>query len=47
MYELPGGNCEPEDGTVFDAVAREVSEETGLVISEVLCEFEDFECSTT
>lgn len=46
MYELPGEKCDPEDGTVFDAVAREASEETGLVVSEVLCEFEDFEYST-
>ncbi|KAJ7455375.1 NUDIX hydrolase domain-like protein [Mycena galericulata] len=46
MYELPGGNCEPEDGTIFDAVSREAREETGLVISEVLSEFEEFEYST-
>jgi 8-oxo-dGTP pyrophosphatase MutT (NUDIX family) len=46
MYELPGGNCDPEDATVLETVAREAREETGLIISEVLGEFEDFEYST-
>ncbi|KAJ6609250.1 NUDIX hydrolase domain-like protein [Mycena sp. CBHHK59/15] len=46
MYELPGGNCDPEDGTVLDAVARETREETGLVVAEILREFAEFEYST-
>ncbi|KAJ6513153.1 NUDIX hydrolase domain-like protein [Mycena sanguinolenta] len=46
MYELPGGNCDPEDGTVLDTVVREALEVTGLVVSEVLSEFADFEYET-
>ncbi|KAJ7475920.1 NUDIX hydrolase domain-like protein, partial [Mycena latifolia] len=46
MYELPGGNCDPEDATVLDCVTREALEETGLEVSEILAEFEDFEYST-
>ncbi|KAJ7773384.1 NUDIX hydrolase domain-like protein [Mycena metata] len=46
MFELPGGNCDPGDLTVIDAVARETEEETGLVVAEVLSEFEHFEYST-
>lgn len=46
MYELPGGNCEETDTTIFDTVAREAMEETGLVMRTVLCEFEEFEYTT-
>ncbi|KAJ7714965.1 NUDIX hydrolase domain-like protein, partial [Mycena maculata] len=46
VYELPGGNVDPEDVTIFDTVAREALEETGLEVSEVLSDFEDFEYST-
>jgi len=47
MYELPGGNCEDGDTTIFDTVVREAKEETGLVLSAVLNEFESFEYTTT
>ena len=46
MYELPGGNWEETDGTILDTVAREAKEETGLVMSAVLSEFEEFEYTT-
>lgn len=46
MYELPGGNWEETDDTILDTVAREVKEETGLVTSAVLSEFEEFEYTT-
>jgi len=46
MYELPGGNWEENDATILDTVSREAKEETGLVISAVLCEFEGFEYTT-
>ena len=46
MYELPGGNWEETDDTILDTVAREAKEETGLVMSAVLCEFEEFEYTT-
>jgi 8-oxo-dGTP pyrophosphatase MutT (NUDIX family) len=46
MYELPGGGAESSDGTVFDTVVRETREETGLVVSSVVVEFEGFEYPT-
>lgn len=46
MYELPGGNCEATDATILDTVQREAFEETGLVITEILAEFESFEYTT-
>jgi len=46
MYELPGGNLEGTDATILDTVARETKEETGLMMSAVLCEFEEFEYTT-
>ncbi|KAF8915036.1 hypothetical protein CPB85DRAFT_1411641 [Mucidula mucida] len=47
MYELPGGNIEPlTDPTIFHTVAREALQETGLVVSAVLGEFQSFEYAT-
>jgi len=46
MYELPGGNWEESDATIFDTIAREAKEETGLTMSAVLGEFEEFEYTT-
>lgn len=40
MYELPGGHAEEEDATILDTVARELLEETGLVASHIVCEFD-------
>ncbi|KAJ7170188.1 hypothetical protein C8R46DRAFT_1091474 [Mycena filopes] len=47
MYELPGGNCEPTlDATILHTVAREALEETGLVVTRVVAEFDGFEYTT-
>ena len=46
MYELPGGGAESSDGTILDTVARETREETGLVVSSAVAEFEGFEYAT-
>lgn len=46
MYELPGGNWEEIDSTILDTVAHEAKEETGLAMSAVLHEFEQFEYVT-
>ncbi|KAK4159946.1 NUDIX hydrolase domain-like protein [Cladorrhinum sp. PSN259] len=35
-WEIPGGGAEATDGTVLDAVCREVHEETGLVVTKIL-----------
>ena len=40
-WELAGGKVEATDASVRDAVAREVLEETGLKVSEVLGEIDD------
>jgi 8-oxo-dGTP pyrophosphatase MutT (NUDIX family) len=36
LWDFPGGSCEPSDATLLDAVKREVFEETGLRVSEVV-----------
>ena len=44
VYELPGGHAEDDtDATIFDTVVREAAEETGLMVTAVLREFEPFE----
>lgn len=35
-WDFPGGRYETKDATLFDAVAREVLEETGLHVSEIV-----------
>ncbi|WVQ99746.1 hypothetical protein IAU59_006888 [Kwoniella sp. CBS 9459] len=45
-WEIPGGGAEPGvDQTLLETVVREVKEETGLVVSAILGEFEGFEWS--
>jgi len=44
-YELPGGGIE-DDETFAEAVAREVHEETGLIVTTVLGMFPGFDYST-
>lgn len=46
MYEIPGGGAETEDTTILDTVVREVREETGLTVAEIVSDFEGFEYST-
>jgi len=36
VWEVPGGGAEPADATVLDAVAREVLEESALVVTDVV-----------
>lgn len=35
LWEIPGGTCEDGDESILHAVAREVGEETGLMVSSV------------
>ena len=35
MYELPGGNTEPDDTTLLSTVVREAEEETGLSVTKI------------
>jgi 8-oxo-dGTP pyrophosphatase MutT (NUDIX family) len=36
LWDFPGGSCEESDGTLLDAVKREVWEETGLRVADVV-----------
>ncbi|CAI0645721.1 unnamed protein product [Colletotrichum noveboracense] len=36
VFELPGGKVDAKDGTVHDAIIREVFEETQLAVVEVI-----------
>ncbi|KAJ7603990.1 NUDIX hydrolase domain-like protein [Mycena polygramma] len=47
MYELPGGNRNPEDNTISHIVVRETSEETGLAVKRIVHEFPGFEYDTS
>ncbi|TDL24367.1 hypothetical protein BD410DRAFT_786483 [Rickenella mellea] len=42
VWELPGGHVESSDNTIIDAIVRETSEETGLVVTHVVGRFSDF-----
>lgn len=44
-YELPGGHVEDSDKTILDAAVREVTEETGLIVSNIVGEFSPLEYS--
>ncbi|KAJ2975430.1 hypothetical protein NQ176_g5522 [Zarea fungicola] len=35
MWEIPGGRCDPDDKTILHSLARELFEETGLVLRHV------------
>jgi len=41
LWEVPGGSCDDDDRTILEAAARELNEEAGLVVSEVLDVVED------
>jgi 8-oxo-dGTP pyrophosphatase MutT (NUDIX family) len=43
MFEIPGGHAEDADETILSTVARECVEETGLVVKQIVDEFEGFE----
>ncbi|KAJ2792684.1 hypothetical protein GGI18_000189 [Coemansia linderi] len=40
-WEIPGGHVDPGE-SILESLAREIHEETALVVSKVLCEFEGF-----
>ena len=42
IFEIPGGEVETTDTTILDAVKREVHEETGLTVTNVLGNVESF-----
>ncbi|KIL65010.1 hypothetical protein M378DRAFT_45045, partial [Amanita muscaria Koide BX008] len=44
-YELPGGSVLDSDKTILDAAVREVTEETGLIVSNIVGEFPPLEYS--
>ncbi|KAJ2742841.1 hypothetical protein GGI20_004186 [Coemansia sp. BCRC 34301] len=41
-WEIPGGHVDPGE-SILKSLAREIYEETGLVVTKVLCEFEGFQ----
>jgi 8-oxo-dGTP pyrophosphatase MutT (NUDIX family) len=47
MYELPGGNAEPDDSTLLSTVVREAEEETGLSVTHIWGTFPGFEYETS
>ena len=47
MYELPGGNTEPDDTTLLNTVMREAEEETGLSVTKIWGTFPGFEYETS
>ncbi|KAJ2753018.1 hypothetical protein GGH94_004222 [Coemansia aciculifera] len=40
-WEIPGGHVDPGE-SILESLSREIYEETALVVSKVLCEFEGF-----
>ncbi|KAL8926720.1 MAG: hypothetical protein Q9208_002794 [Pyrenodesmia sp. 3 TL-2023] len=45
IWEIPGGKVEDSDTTILDAVKREVSEETGMKVEQVIRAVKSFEYS--
>lgn len=41
LWEVPGGSCDDDDRSILEAAARELHEEAGLTVSEVLDVVED------
>ncbi|KAK3983996.1 hypothetical protein QBC44DRAFT_28932 [Cladorrhinum sp. PSN332] len=46
VFELPSGKVDPDDATIKHALFREVHEETGLDVTEILAELEPMIYST-
>ncbi|KAL9073909.1 MAG: hypothetical protein Q9157_004576 [Trypethelium eluteriae] len=40
VFELPGGHVEPQDSSIQHAIVREVQEETGLDVTDIITELE-------
>ncbi|KLU91763.1 hypothetical protein MAPG_10712 [Magnaporthiopsis poae ATCC 64411] len=47
VFELPSGKVDPEDRSIRDALAREVHEETGLEVADVVAELQPMVYETT
>ena len=45
VFEIPGGKVEGTDSTILDAVKREVFEEAGLAVDEVVGTVDSFDYS--
>lgn len=47
VFEIPGGGVDPEDRSIHDALAREVREETGLDVADIVAELQPMVYETT
>ncbi|KAJ2254965.1 hypothetical protein GGI13_001865 [Coemansia sp. RSA 455] len=45
-WEIPGGHVDPGE-SILESLSREIYEETNLVVTKVLCEFEGFQYWST